>query len=69
MSGVVEFAVNILPVPSSLMVPRPVTGTPPGLVATKLKVSPAEVSRVGSFATVVRTNKPPAGICTKLPSV
>ena len=50
------------------MVPSPVTGTPPGLVATKLKVSPAEFSRVGSLTTVVRTNKPPTGICTKLPT-
>ena len=51
---------NKLPVPSSLIVPTPVTEAPPVLVATKLKVS--LLSPGLSFVIGVRTNKPPRGI-------
>ena len=63
---VVLLALNTLPVPSSLIVPSPFTGVPPGLATTRLNVSPAGTSRVGSFVTAVRTNNPPAGIFTKV---
>ena len=68
-SGVVDafVAKNTLPVPSSLMVPTPVAATPPGLVANKLKIS--LLSPNGSLLIAVRTNKPPAGICTKSPGL
>ena len=60
-------AVKIVPVPSSLMVPTPVAIPPPVLLATKLNVSP--LSDGASLVIATRTNKPPLGICTKLPAV
>ena len=64
---------NTTPLPSSLMVPRPVTVVPPALVASRLKVSP--LSGLVSLVTATRTNNlaaspaelsPSVGICTKL---
>ena len=69
---------NTVPLPSSLMVPRPMSPAPLVFVAVKVKVSPAATSAVVSLVMATRTNKlavspkvvsPSDGICTKLPAV